>query len=133
MIIQSETIFQWVVTLVIGALTWLGGVAVRNNRERFTSVDEKTKDVEHRVSKLEDRINNKLPEELQKLNDQVRTLEGTINTVNTKVEIISNTVIARVDRLEENLPSLIESTLYKIMANGKIALLKDNSNSNGRD
>lgn len=120
MIIPNETVFQWIVTLVIGALTWLGGVAVRNNRERFTTVDEKTKEVEQRVSKLEDRINNRLPEAMEKIHAQINTLDGKIGNVNTKVDLISSNVITRMDKLEKDLPSLIEGALYKFIASGKL-------------
>lgn len=122
MTIQSETIFQWGVTAVIGVLTWLGSLAVRNNRERFDQVNKRATDLEVRVEKIEDRLNNKLPEALQELQGQINKLEGEISRVNTKVDLISSNVIERVDKLEENLPSLIEGVLYKMMATGKFAM-----------
>jgi predicted nuclease with TOPRIM domain len=123
MIVQNETLFQWLVAAIGGVLTFLGSLAVRNNRERFVSVDSRAKDLADRVDKLEDRINNKLPEILQELRNEIKTLDGKIVNVNTKVDLISTNVIDRMDKLEKNLPSLIEGALYKFAANGKFSAL----------
>lgn len=125
MVIQSETLFQLIISAIIGVLTWLGSLAVRNNRERFEDVNKHTKELSTRVDKLEDRLNNKLPETLQKLQTQINKVEGDIDNVKTKVDLISSNVIERVDRLENNLPSLIESTFYKLLASGALTISHD--------
>ena len=122
MTIQSETIFQWGVTLVIGVLTWLGSLAVRNNRERFDQVNRRAAELEVRVEKIGDRLNDKLPEALQELQGQITKLEGEISRANTKVDLISSSVIDRVDKLEKTLPALIEGVLYKMLATGKFSM-----------
>ena len=120
MIVQNETLFQWLVAAIGATLTFLGSLAVRNNKERFLSVDSRAKELSERVDKLEDRINNKLPEILQELRDEIKTLDGKIVNVNTKVDLISSSVIERMDRMEENMPTLIEVAMYKLIANGTL-------------
>lgn len=127
MIVQNETLFQWLVMAVGGVLTFLGSLAVRNNRERFLSVDSRAKDLADRVDKLEDRINNKLPESFQELRTEIKTIDGKLVTVNTKVDLISSNVIDRMDKLEKNLPSLIEGALYKFAASGKFVAISSDS------
>ena len=133
MIVQSDTMFQWLVAAVGGVLTFLGSLAVRNNRERFLSVDKQAKDLAERVDKLESRINDKLPEAMQGLQNEIKALDGRISTVDTKVDLISSSVIARMDKLERDLPALIEGALYRLVATGKLSANTQRAHEGGHD
>ena len=121
MIVQNETLFQWLVAAIGGVLTFLGSLAVRNNRERFLSVDKQAKDLAERVEKLESRINDKLPEAMQELRAEIKGLDGRISTVETKVELISGSVISRMDKLEQAIPGQIEAALFRLVATGQLS------------
>lgn len=121
MLIQNETLFQWLVAAIGGVLTFLGSLAVRNNRDRFLSVDKQAKDLTERVEKLESRINDKLPEAMQDLKAEIKGLDGRISTVETKVEFFSGSFISRMDKLEQAIPGQIEAALFRLVATGQLS------------
>lgn len=108
MIIESTSLFQWLVAAVGGVISVLAGMAIYNNRIRFRELDD-------RLTKVEDRLNNAIPESIQSLHTQIATIEGSIKEINTKVELISDSVIQRMNKLEDNLPGIVEAAIYRTM------------------
>ena len=120
MIIESESVFRWLVAAVGGIISVLAGMAIWNNRNRFRELDE-------RLKKVEDRTTVTLPETIQAVSNKITAIEGSIREVNTKVDLISDSVIQRMDKLENNIPSLLEATMYRIMATRKYGRDDDNN------
>lgn len=110
MVIASDYLFQWLVAAVGGIISVLAGMAIWNNRNRFRELDE-------RLKKVEDRATVTLPESIQEVTNKITAIEGSIKEVNTKVDLISSSVIQRVDKLEKDLPGLIEAAIYRTMVN----------------
>lgn len=109
MIIESASVFKWLVAAVGGVISVLAGMAIWNNRNRFRELDE-------RLKKIEDRSNIIIPESIQAINTKITKLEGSLKEVNTKVELTSDSVIQRMDKLERDLPGLIEAAVYRTLA-----------------
>lgn len=109
MIIESASVFTWLVAAVGGVISVLAGMAIWNNRNRFRELDE-------RLKKVEDRSNITIPESIQAINTKITKLEGSLKEINTKVELTSDSVIQRMDKLERDLPGLIEAAVYRTLA-----------------
>ena len=116
MVIESESLFGWLVAAVGGIISVLAGIAIWNNRARFKGLDERLKDVE-------DRLNKNVPNDVQRLDTKITVVEGGLEKVNTKLDLISDSVIQRMDKLERDLPGLIEAGIYRTM------LAKNNGSS----
>ena len=108
MIIESSSLFGWLVAAVGGVISVLAGMAIWNNRARFKGLDERLKTVENR-------LNNNVSNDVKRLDTKITVVEGGLEKVNTKLDLISESVIQRMDKLERDLPGLIEAGIYRTM------------------
>lgn len=128
--IGSDVIFEGFLAAVGGLLTILIGIIAWNNRMRYKDLDERLTKVEkrlsdritevdkrmdERVAKLEKRMNESVPASITELKTQITAIEGSIAEMNTKVNLISESVISRVDKMENNMPKLMESVMCQVM------------------
>lgn len=128
--IGSDVIFEGFLAAVGGLLTILIGIIAWNNRMRYRDLDERLTKVEkrlsdrisevdkrmdERVAKLEKRMNESVPASITELKTQITAIEGSIAEMNTKVNLISESVISRVDKMENNMPKLMESVMCQVM------------------
>lgn len=109
MVIASDSLFQWLVAAVGGIISVLAGMAIWNNRNRY-------RDLNDRLSKVEERMNVTIPNIIQEMNTKITKIEGNIREINTKVELISDSVIQRMNKLENDLPGIVEAAMYRTLA-----------------
>ena len=115
MVIESATIFQGFLAVVGSIISVLAGIAIWNNRHRYNELEQRLKDVESR-------INLSIPEAIQSLKMELSKMQGSLQETNTKVELISDSVIRRMDKLEADFPALIEASFFKIITTHKQAM-----------
>lgn len=108
MVIASDSLFQWLVAAVGGIISVLAGMAIWNNRNRY-------RDLNDRLSKVEERMNVTIPNTIQEMNTKITQIEGSIREINTKVELISDSVIQRMNKLENDLPGIVEAAMYRTL------------------
>ena len=104
MVINTDSLFQWLVAAVGGVISVLVTLAIRANYTRYQSLNE-------RLTKVEDRMNTAIPESIQTIHTKIAEIEGSIKEVNTRVALISDAVIQRVDRLETDMPHLMKTIM----------------------
>lgn len=109
MVIETESLFQWLVAAVGGIISVLAGMAIYNNRTRY-------RELEDRLSKVEDRMNTTIPKTIQELHTKITEIEGSLREINTKVNLISDSVIQRMNKLENDLPGIVEAAMYRTLA-----------------
>lgn len=123
MLVQSEALFQWLVATIGAIISFLVSMAIHNNRMKY-------RDLDTRLTKVEDRMNTAIPESIQSLRTQIALVEGSIREMNTKVELISDTFNHRVDKLEQDMPNIVEAALYRAITSGKFNIaLNDTASS----
>lgn len=113
MIVQSEALFQWLVTSIGAVISFLVGIAIYNNRLRY-------RELAVRLEKVEDRLNTAIPNAITDILTQMTKIEGSLQEMNTKLTLVTESVTKRVDGLEQNIPSLMESALYRAITNGQL-------------
>lgn len=119
MTIESTTIFEWFTVIIGGIISFLAGVAIWNNRARYNSLDD-------RLKKVEDRMNVGIPASMTELKTQITSIDGRIKAVDEKVDLISASVIQRMDKLERDMPGVIEAAMYRTILQRPVAFPPEN-------
>ena len=120
--IDGSAVIQWIVTAVAGVFSWLMYHYSRSLDSRFNRAFEEITKVGTRMDRLEDRLNTAVPQSIDGLRKELKDLDNRVDAVNTKLVAVESQVkcnyeafIQRVDRLENNFPTLIESALCQIL------------------